>query len=236
LDRLAIGFTTSRLGCSPLYGCVGAVSGIAIKIVKPQDVTNPASYFCRNGFYSIPVQAVVDSSYCFTYLSAVYVGSTHDSTAWSVSKVGIQLKATGMKSSYWLAGDAAYDCRNGLLTPWSQSQVNDPTCGLERGSFNYYHSSSRMHVEQSFGIYQSFGILMARFGTSWRPLRFHLRKVPVILHPCMVLHTYCLDNNIAWLETTMSPQEEQGLRRPSRPSGVLARKVLKTLYRVGGGT
>jgi DDE superfamily endonuclease len=123
--------------------------------------------------------------------------------AWSVSKLGIQLKTTGMKSSYWLAGDAAYDCRNGLLTPWSQSQVNDPTCGLDRDSFNYYHSSSRMHVEQSFGN------LMARFGIFWRPLRFHLRNVPFILHACMVLQNYCIDNNVVRLETTMSPQETQ---------------------------
>jgi hypothetical protein len=50
LERLAMGFTSSRLGFSPLYGCIGAVDGIAIKIVKPQDVDNPASYFCRKGF------------------------------------------------------------------------------------------------------------------------------------------------------------------------------------------
>jgi hypothetical protein len=50
---------------------------------------------------------------------------------------------------------------------------------------------------------------MATFGIFWRLLRFHLRKVPVILHACMVLHNYCIDNNIARLETTMSPQETQ---------------------------
>jgi hypothetical protein len=62
LNEIATGFAHSRDGGSPLFGCVGAVDGIAIKIQKPHDEDNPASYFCRKGFYSVPVQAVVDSN------------------------------------------------------------------------------------------------------------------------------------------------------------------------------
>jgi hypothetical protein len=136
-------------------------------------------------------------------MSAVCVGSTHDSTAWSVSKLGIKLRAAGMKRNYWLAGDAASDCNDGVLTPWPQSKVNDDDSAVESDSFNYYLSSTRMHVEQCFGI------LMARFGIFWRPFRFNLRKVPVILHACMILHNFFIDNNAPMMDTTMSGQERQ---------------------------
>jgi hypothetical protein len=59
---------------------------------------------------------------------------------------------------YWIAGDAAYLCDNYLLTPFTKAQTHDQELGLRRDAFNFYHSSLRMHVEQSFGI------MVARFG------------------------------------------------------------------------
>jgi hypothetical protein len=196
LDELAMGF--SRKGGSPLYGCVGAVDGIAIKIMKPLDEDNPASYWCRKGFYCIPVQAIADYKYRFTYISAVCLGSRHDSTAWNVSKLGIMLNNSAMRLQFWLAGDAAYDCGNGVVTPWPLSKVNDPRSEVERDAFNYYHSSTRIHVEQAFGT------LVSRFGILWKPVRFHLRKVPIILHACMILRSFCIDNSAPRMETAMT--------------------------------
>ncbi len=73
LRKLADGFLKSRRKPNPLYGCIGAIDGIAIKIFKPRDEYVPRKVFCRKGFYSLPVQAVVDSSYKFLYMSAMYV-------------------------------------------------------------------------------------------------------------------------------------------------------------------
>jgi DDE superfamily endonuclease len=109
-----------------------AVDGIAVKILKPPDNENPAGYYCRKGFYAIPVQAVVDSDYKFMYMSAVCVGSTHDSVAWAVSKLGMLLMKGAMILGYWIAGDAAYECTNGIVTPWPLSKVCDSTYSVER--------------------------------------------------------------------------------------------------------
>ena len=61
LRRKAFEFQTSRSRENPLCGCVGALDGIAIRIRKPSSY--PARYFCRKGWYALPVQALVDARY-----------------------------------------------------------------------------------------------------------------------------------------------------------------------------
>jgi DDE superfamily endonuclease len=177
--------------------------GIAVKIFKPPDNENPASYYCRKGFYVIPVQAVVDSDYKFMYMSAICVGSTHDSVAWAVSKLVLLLVKGAMILGYWIAGDVAYECANGIVTPWPLSKVCDSTYGVERDSFNFFHSSTRMHVEQAFGI------LLARFGILWKPLCFQVSKVPVILTYCMALHNFCLENQSPPIQMSITALERE---------------------------
>jgi hypothetical protein len=71
-----------------------------------------------------------------------------------------------------------------------KSQAQDQELGLRRDAFNFYHSSLRMHVEQSFGI------MVARFGILWRSLRFPLPVVPRILSACMRIHNFCIDQKV----------------------------------------
>lgn len=52
LQKRAVGFKTSRTSDSPFDGCVGALDGIAVPIEKPKDVSNPAAFFNRKGFYA----------------------------------------------------------------------------------------------------------------------------------------------------------------------------------------
>jgi hypothetical protein len=76
LQKLAEGFVLSRRKQNPFFGVVGALDGIALKITKPDDEQVTRNYWCRNGYYAIPVQAVVDSSYRFMYMSAVAIPKT----------------------------------------------------------------------------------------------------------------------------------------------------------------
>jgi hypothetical protein len=62
LRKCSIQFITLRNPPSPLHGCVGAVDGLLLHITKPADRYNPAHYFCRKGFYAIPLQVVCDSN------------------------------------------------------------------------------------------------------------------------------------------------------------------------------
>jgi hypothetical protein len=151
------------------------------------------------------VQAVVDSRYRFTYMSAMAVGSTHDSLAFSLSQLGIALERDGLPEGYWIAADAAYECSNCILSPWSENQVKNSEHGIARDAFNYYQSSSRVHAEQAFGI------LVARFGILWRPLRFKLARAPRILAACMRIHNHCIDTGSPSVQIGLSTADSASL-------------------------
>jgi hypothetical protein len=86
LRDLADDLTLSRTPESPLCGCIGASAGIAISILKPPDEFVPRNFYCRKGMYALPIQAIVDSSYKFIYMSANGFGSTHDFLSFACSR------------------------------------------------------------------------------------------------------------------------------------------------------
>ena len=101
-------------GRNPLKRCVGALDGIAIRIAEPGrgTVPNPSTYYNRKGFFSLNVQAMCDSEYRFLYLSSVTPGSTHDSTAFSMSSLCRTLakESNRLLKDFWIAADSAYVC------------------------------------------------------------------------------------------------------------------------------
>ena len=92
LGKLAKGFKCLRATPNPLTGCVGALDGICIKIIKPPASFNPALFYCRKGYYAIPVQALVYFMGRFLCAAANSVGSAHDSLAHFCSKLGQYLE------------------------------------------------------------------------------------------------------------------------------------------------
>jgi hypothetical protein len=191
LQTISREFTESRIPINPVVGCVGAVDGIAVKIAKPRDCFVPRNYYCRKGFYSVPFQAIVDGTYRFLALSSVVCGSTHDSLAFRASFVGQKLYETGLPCGYWVAGDAAYVCSESVLVPFSTVQLQHEDEGVWRDSFNFFQSSLRVHVEQTFGMFVN------RFGILWRPLEFDLPRASRIVSVCALLHNYIADNSRA---------------------------------------
>jgi DDE superfamily endonuclease len=201
LRVLAEGFEGSREQSSPPTGCVGALDCISICIVKPHDRFVPRNFYCRKGMYALPVQTNVDASYRSTYMSAKFVGSTHDSLSVACSRLGQILQDDDELGGYWLAADAAYECVSGLIPPWSNGQLMDEEQGLWRDSFNFFHFSLRIHVEQSLGM------LVVRFGILWWLLKFSLARFGPILSACMRLHNYCIDNGVPSARTAMTSDE-----------------------------
>jgi hypothetical protein len=199
MRKLATGFRVSRTPNSPLWGCIAALDGISFAICKPPDDLHPRHYFTRKGFYALPVQALVDASYKFLYMSARCVGSAHDSLAWACSHLGARLMGGTSLGEYWIAGDAAYVCSEHLLTPYPKAQLMHPELGPRRDAFNFFQSSLRMHVEQSFGI------LVARFGILWRPIRFSLAVAPRIVSACMRVHNFCIDQGLPPMSQVQEP-------------------------------
>lgn len=73
-------------------------------------------------------------------------------------------------------------------------------------------SSQRTHIERSFGI------LMARWGVLWRPLRCCcLRRAQRTITCCMLLHNICLERRVASLSHGMAePGDNDSCARPIR--------------------
>lgn len=102
-----------------------------------------------------------------------------------------------MIPGYWNGGDSAYESRDGIVTPSSKSQFQCPVDGTSRDAFNFYQSSSRVHVEQAFGM------LVARFGILWCPLKFDLRREPLIISTCVRLHNYCIAEGVPSVRSSL---------------------------------
>jgi DDE superfamily endonuclease len=151
--------------------------------------------------YAIPAQALVDANYRFLYLSAKFAGSTPDGIVWASSTHGLRLCREAFPAGYWIAGDGAYPCRNGIITPWTAAQLLDDEFGVSRDAFNFYHSSLRMHVEQAFGM------LVQRFDIPWRKLMFSLPANVLVLSSCLCLHNFCIEHGEAVTGAVLGPEE-----------------------------
>jgi DDE superfamily endonuclease len=177
----------SRSNRSPLTGCIGAVDGIAIKIQEPSrgSVPNPSTYFNRKGFFALCVQAMCDNRFIFTFVSAVSPGSTHDSVAFAMSSLSelLEKDVGGVPDGYWIAADDAYISGKRIVTPWPGRNLS-----RSKDAFNYWQSSARIFIEQAFGM------LVARWGILWRPLRVNIDKSARIVVVCMKLHNYILES------------------------------------------
>lgn len=196
--KTANSFATSRSPSNPIKGCCGAIDGIVIAIIKPSEVSDPAQYWNRKGYYALPVQAVVDSTYRFLYMSACCVGSTHDSLAFGVSKLAAELEAGALPMPYHIVGDDAYSCTDYLLTP-VPSRLAPP--GSPSDAYNFFQSSLRMHVEQAFGQ------LLTRWRLLGSRLRFNLQLNVNIILAAMALHNFCADVRDIDLYCFTSPEE-----------------------------
>lgn len=165
---------------SPLNGIVAALDGIAVAIVKPRSdhIEDPRKYYNRKGFFAIVVQAAVSADYKFLFVSAKHAGSTHDATAIAGTKLYDVLSKSLLPPWAHVVGDDAYSNTGHLLTPYSG------TVTPEQDSFNFYHSSCRIVVEQTFGI------LVNRWGILWSPIKFSVQTATEIIMVCCKLHNY----------------------------------------------
>jgi DDE superfamily endonuclease len=186
-DRLHEISASVTRGKSPLSGCVGALDGIAIRITEStsREVANPVTCYNRKGMFSLCIQAVCDFKYRFMFASALCPCYTRDSVAFAASSFSTFLYRSpndGLPQGFFIAADEAYSCSDRVLTPW-------PGRGLpcEKDCFNFWLSSARIHIKQSFGM------LVGRWGIFWRPSECSVVRASQIILVCMKLHNFTLD-------------------------------------------
>lgn len=197
-------------------GIIGAIDGIAIRIRSPtlKEVSDPGNYYCRKGFFALNVQAICDRSKKFLWCYTSNKGSTHDSTAFTNSRLYSLLtqKADALQEAgFYIVGDSAYNLTPFLLVPYSTDEVRQaPTEMCD--TFNFFLSSSRIFIECAFGE------LVFRWGILWRTLGFNLVKSQKIIQVCMHLHNHIKDENDAGADTDnvdwgLSDDPTRGLER-----------------------
>ncbi|KAK5647945.1 hypothetical protein RI129_002837 [Pyrocoelia pectoralis] len=166
-----------------LRGIIGATDGSHILINRPS--ANQHAYCNRKGAHSIVLQGVVDCRKRFINVFCGEPGSLHDARVFKRSPLYRRITENNLQlNNHFLVGDSAYP----TTLPWLITPYKDNgKLTREQHTFNYKHSSTRVIVQNAFGL------LKGRF----RRLRFFEHKdIPYIVK-CVIaactLHNICID-------------------------------------------
>ena len=179
LDRLAAGFKKASGGV--FDGCVGAIDGLAIRIRCPRFAANPTSYYNRKHYYSMNLQAVCDADLVIRYYSLKTAGATHDSLAWDVSDLHMQMKTGKLPKGYWIVGDDAYPNTEYLSTPYSGRNISS-----RKSNYNFFCSKMRCAIERCFGVF------VVRWQIFQRAILQEPDEATEIVACCIRLHNICM--------------------------------------------
>lgn len=99
-----------------------------------------------------------------------------------ISALGKAIHEGSLHHLYHVVLDEAYPCRGQELSPYRGKELSE-----RQDTFNYYLSLHRQVVERAFGL------LVARWGIYWRPLRVEFKHIPLIISVTCKLHNICVD-------------------------------------------
>lgn len=129
---------------------------------------------------------MVDSNYKFLDAFVGYPGRCHDAAVWRNSplKKAIDSGRVKFPVEYHLLGDSAYPLEMNLMIPYKDNGF----LTLQQKNYNTILSSTRVFVEQTFGILKKkFRIL--------NYIEMHqLQLIKSIIMACIILHNIIMDN------------------------------------------
>lgn len=182
----------------------GAIDGTHIPILKPKE--SPSDYYNRRGFYSIIMQAVVDSRGRFIDVNIGWPGKVHDSRVLvNSSPYRSQMKGellpnwkrtiNGIEVPLLIFGDPAYPLLSWLLKAYPETGATTQ----HQRYFNYWQSRARMVVENAFG----------RLKGRWRCLLkrmdyYETEHAVNVVAFCVILHNICESQgdtcDLSWIQ------------------------------------
>lgn len=137
--------------------CVGTIDARHVRIKKPAH--SGSLYYNYKRFFSIGVQAVVDSNYRFIFIDVGSYGSQHDSTTFKNSEFYKALKLESLcipgkrslqgckaKLPFYFIGDGAYPFMEMLMKPYAGYNLSE-----EQSQYNKKISGARVCSENAFG-------------------------------------------------------------------------------------
>lgn len=178
-------------------GCIGAVDGSHIAILKP--VIEEHNFINRKGYHSINCQVICDSQLKIRNVLANFRGSTHDSFIWSSSAINDYMTQVAANNERcWLVGDSGYPLLPYLMTPFRVPANN------AEASYNQAHIQSRNCIERCFGMLKMRFRCLLRERTS----RYKPEFVCKLMRLCAALHNMCIDGHVEFEEFPV--QNRQG--------------------------
>lgn len=139
--------------------CIGAIDGTHVKAIVPEEMKIP--FIGRKGTPTQNVLAVCDFDLCFTYVLPGWDGSAHDTRIFYNTIRDHNKKFPMPPSGKYYLVDAGYPNIPGFLAPYKGHRYHLPD--FRRSSrynnhyeaFNHIHSSLRMCIERSFGVWKA---------------------------------------------------------------------------------
>lgn len=165
----------------------GAIDGSHIAINPP--AVGLADYLNRKMFPSLVLQGLVDDRYMFRDVSCKCPGSMHDSTVFINSSLSQTIETnmptrvrhcSGVETPLHILGDPAYPLSKKIIKGYTGRNLS-----AEQESFNVYHSSARMMVENAFGR------LKARWRVLSKRMDCRIELAPYVIMACCILHNLC---------------------------------------------
>jgi hypothetical protein len=189
-DRVKVAAGFRRLSSRQVIpNCIGCIDGwlCPIKVPTSDSVANVRSFFSGHyQRYGINVQACCDAYCRFTAFSATSPGGTNDALAFLKWKFSKYLK--DLMEAFIVLGDNAYVIDYNLLTPFDKCEMGADW--RTKDVYNFYFSQLRIRIEMSFGL------LVNKWGVLQKPLKVDISKVSHVIHVCMRLHNFCVDERM----------------------------------------
>ena len=175
---------------------VAAVDGTHIGVAS-----DDLSYLGAKGI-TINIQAMVDSNFMvrdINYERGHCPGAFNDINMydWSQGRIWVEeVHKLGRKNiggttplGYWVAADGGYHLgQTGLLIPFAKERGSTAPLQAWQNEFNFRLSSSRMVVEQAFGMIKSRSTILQHC----KEQRIHPEKVVRLFVACCVIHNLCM--------------------------------------------
>ena len=135
---------------SVISGCVGAMDGLLVVIKYPSmkdSNNNPSSYYSGHYCYhGLNIQAICDASYQFNFFAVAAPGKSSDQAA--IERTGLPAALDTLPLGSFVVGDAAYMLSDKCITPFTGSQLLNPT----KDAYIYFLSQVRIRIEMAFGL------------------------------------------------------------------------------------
>jgi len=187
-SKVAVDFV-NLLGC--LFRKVtGALDGTLIPM-RTHPARMKESYNCRKCFYALSLLAISDIRKRFLWTRLGLPGSIGDSRAFKDSRLyrEHEFGTPVLHAGFSLLADGGFALETWLLKPYPRDQLNE-----KRRYFNYVLSSTRVIVENAFGV------LKGRWRVLHDGISTDVETARQVRDVCVLLHNFLIERGDSWTD------------------------------------